>query len=512
MKIAVRADATSEMGIGHLRRCLSLADALRELGAVSHFVIRDDAVARHVMAGRPYAVSWLPACQVDVADDVPHAAWAKVGWERDAEESVAALTGWAPEWMIIDHYAFDGRWHEWVRAALDCAIVAIDDLGDRSMAADVLLDGNAAESHSDKYACRLMRPARALIGAKFALLAPEYRNAPRYVFSPEVRSIGVFMGGTDEEGLSATVVQTLRAVGFDGHLEVVSSAASRHLETLARLCQADGSAKLSVDLPELSAFYARHDLQIGAGGTSCYERCCIGAPTVALAFTANQLAVVPILSKLGAVRSAMIPGIEATHILPGASPLETVVRALLSDPEQRRALAEKSRRYVDGQGAERAALTILANAMVLRPAAIEDAAMLHRWRNDPATRSVSINTGEISYEGHLRWLDMVLASAGRRLLIAAIGTRAVGAIRFDSLGDGAWEVSLYIDPALHGLGLGKRMLLAGEERIGSEDNSAVEIRATVISENLTSLRMFESAGYRGEGGRLVKPLRSREGV
>lgn len=507
MKVAVRTDATSEMGIGHLRRCLSLADALHDLGGTPCFVIRDDDVARHVMAGRPYPVFWLPETGgAPSTDRVPHAAWSKGGWRRDAQETAAALTTLAPDWVIVDHYAFDARWHEMVRASLVCAILAIDDLGDRSLAVDVLLDGNAAASHADKYAGRLTRPMRLLTGPRYALLAPAYRTAARYAFSAEVRSIGIFLGGTDGKGLSATVLETLRhEAGFVGPVEIVSSGANPGLEELARACEADGNTTLLVDLPDLAAFYARHDLQIGAGGTSSYERCCIGVPTVAIIFAANQLAVVPVLRALGVLQGATLPEVEATRLL-DAPPLATVVQALIGDPGQRRTLSDTSRRHVDGRGAERIALMMSAGSITLRSAAIEDAAMLHGWRNDPATRSVSINSGEIAYEAHVRWLVGVLASPGRRLFVALIGGRPVGAIRFDLLGDGAWEVSLYLDPDLHGLGLGKRMLLAGEACLLDADRSVMEIRAQVVSGNDASLRMFNGVGYREGAGYLVKVL------
>lgn len=510
MKIAVRADASSEIGTGHLRRCLSLAEALKALGAEICFVIRrHDPAAEHVMAAADYPVHWLPEGDGAVegeAGAAPHAAWAGVSWQRDVAETVAALRARAaPDWVIVDHYAFDARWHEALRAALGCRILAVDDLGDRPLAADMLLDGNAAESHAVKYAGQLPAGTRMLVGPRFAPLSAVYRTAARYLYSPEMRSIGVFMGGTDAEGLSAKVVRALRAdAGFDGRIEVVSTSANADLAELARFCDADGKVTLSVDLPELAAFYARHDLQIGAGGTSSYERCCIGAPTVAVVVAPNQLAVVPILSALDMVRGAAVPGVEATKLLPGAQPLGTVVRALIADPEARRVLSENSRRYVDGRGAERVALSILADCLRLRPATMDDAALLHMWRNDPATRSMSINTEEIAYEGHVRWLTAVLKAPTRKLYVAMVGDKPVGVIRFDLLGDGAWEISLYMDPDLQGLGLGKRMLLAGEEAVARAGQAMTEFHAQVVTGNVASMRMFESAGYRGGADRLVK--------
>lgn len=508
MKVAVRADASGTIGTGHLRRCLSLAAALVDLGAELCFVVRrHDDVAGHVMASAGYPVFWLPAAEAAVEFDVgapPHAAWAQVPWQRDGSETAAALKDFGPDWVIVDHYGFDAQWHDRVREYLSCAILAIDDLGDRPLAADIVLDANAATSHADKYAGRVSSNVRMLTGPRFAPLSPVYRDAPRYVFSSQVRSLGVFLGGTDADGVSAKVVRSLRDdAGFRGAIEVVSTSGNPRLGELKAVCDA-AVATLTIDLADLSAFYTRHDLQIGAGGTSSYERCCLGVPTVAVVLAANQLAVVPFLIELGVVRGAALPDVEATRLLPDLPALGSVVRELVDEPEQRRALSCNAARYVDGRGAQRVALVMFADLLTVRAATIGDSVLLHTWRNDPATRAVSINTGGIEYADHLRWLTGTLASSARKLFVAMVGTQPVGVIRFDLFDDDTCEVSLYVDPGLHGLGLGTRMLVAGEAAVMCVVRGTMQFHAQIVPGNGVSKKMFERVGYEGSAGRLTK--------
>ncbi len=509
MRIAVRCDASTRIGTGHLRRCLSLADALEALGAEPRFVIRcHDAVAERIMATRRYPVIWLsPPGDVPapVANAPAHAAWAGVTEAGDVIETITALREWVPEFVIVDHYAFGARWHMTIRDALHCTVVAIDDLGDRALGADILLDANAAADHTAKYAGRLASGTRTLVGPRFAALASSYRSAPRYTFDTAVRSIGIFMGGMDEHDASGAALRTLRNdVGFAGAIEIVTTATAPHADALAQACATDGNAALSTDLPDLSAFYARHDLQIGAGGTSSYERACIGVPTIAVVLAENQLTVVPILTRLGLVRGATIPGIAATGLLSEAGDLATVATDLIARPDQRRVLAERSRQLVDGRGAERVALSLLGNRMTLRPAVLADASMLHVWRNDRSTRAVSINGDAIDYSDHLAWLAAVLASQTRQLFVAVVGTLPVGAIRFDLNEYEAWEISIYTDPALHGLGLGSKMLEAGEIAMMGAGDGDVVFHARVEPGNQASSRMFERAGYHFQQDRLRK--------
>lgn len=488
-RVALRVDASAIMGTGHLRRCLSLAQALTDAGATVAFVCRAlDSVSAQVLASVDLDVHWLPeppAGFVPTAGAPPHAAWAGISQERDALDTLQALHGWSPDWVVVDHYAFDARWHEQVRAAAGSRLLVIDDTADRDLAADALLDHNWDADHHAKYAGRLRREPQRLCGPRFALLSAAYRHAPRHVFNAVVRSIGVFMGGTDPGGVSARVLAACRAAGFAGPVEVVSTSANPQLADLQQACTSDPSATLTLDLPDLAAFFARHDLQIGAGGGATWERCCIGAPTVALAVATNQTAVVPGLAALGAVCAAD----EAT--------LAGTLRRLIHDDAARRVLSGHAAALVDGRGAQRVALALLRDHLLLRPATEADARLLHGWRDHPAVRAVSTTQAPIAFDAHQRWLQAVLANPQRWLFVAQVGRLPVGSIRFDQLDSGNCEVSLYTDPDLQGLGLGSRLLAAGERAMLRHRPHGYISVARVLPGNTASQHLFEAAGYHG---------------
>lgn len=352
--IAIRVDASAAIGTGHLKRCLSLAQALIEAGADVRFVCRAlDAVAATVLGDSGIPTLWLPVpaqAFTPAPDAPPHAAWAAVPQAQDAHDTALALNGWTPHWLAVDHYAFDARWHQAMRDALGCRLLVIDDTADRALDADALLDHNWAPDHRAKYAGRLQREPLWLCGPRFALLASAYQGAHRYRFHCAVRSMGIFMGGTDPGGISARVLNACRRAGFKGPVEVVSTSANPQLTALRDACQRDGNTTLTLDQPDLAAFFARHDLQIGAGGGASWERCCIGPPTVLLALTANQQAVVPGLAALRAVRTTGYPN------------LPYVLRELIADSAARLVLSERAAGLVDGRGAERVAFQLLNGA------------------------------------------------------------------------------------------------------------------------------------------------------
>ncbi len=485
MKVAIRVDASAQIGTGHVKRSLSLAEALRAHGAAVRFVTRAlgvDSVGMIAGAGFKQTIILPPPGNVFTPDPkIPHSDWAQVHWTRDASETAAALSDFAPDWVVLDSYAFDARWHDAVRADLDCKIAQIDDLADRSLACDLLIDHTFAPDHRAKYAAVLPRSARLLGGPRYALLGPAYAEAPRYEFHEYVRSIGVFMGGIDADGHSLGVLDALDAIGFEGAVEVVATSANPHLGDLRERIAGRANTKLSLDLPDLADFFARHDLQVGAGGGASWERCCIGVPTLLVVVAPNQMSVAPLLAEAGIAAFAPDPSSDA---------LAEHLKILIADPALRSSLAKKSRELVDGLGATRGALGILAENLSIRPAIRDDAHMMFDWRGHPTTRSVSQEAGELVWSDHVAWLGQVLDDPARQLFVGEIGGRPVGVIRFDFSTDTRAEVSLYLDPALHGLGLGPHLLLAGE---AAADPAVVY--ATVLEGNRASQHLFEGCGY-----------------
>jgi UDP-2,4-diacetamido-2,4,6-trideoxy-beta-L-altropyranose hydrolase len=168
---------------------------------------------------------------------------------------------------------------------------------------------------------------------------------------------------------------------------------------------------------------------------------------------------------------------------------------LISDAGERRSLAEKSKLLVDGLGARRVALCLLKTELAVRRAELGDTALMFHWRNDPRTRVVSRNTQEIDAQSHASWVDRTIADPNRCLLIGSIGGLSVGVVRFDRVNDDETEVSLYLDPELHGLGLGASLLNAGEVVLATLGGYGFQIIANVRKENLASHRLFETCGY-----------------
>jgi RimJ/RimL family protein N-acetyltransferase len=171
--------------------------------------------------------------------------------------------------------------------------------------------------------------------------------------------------------------------------------------------------------------------------------------------------------------------------------------ALLADPAALDSMSIAGKTAVDGRGAARVARAMnRATGVGLRRATLDDAAELHRWRNDPSVRAVSHVTDDIPWDSHVRWLEASLARDDRHVLVAERRGRALGTIRFDV--DGAVAtVSIAVEPALQGSGLGPAVLDAGERWLVEHDPQVQRIRAEIRPGNEASVRAFLAAGYLG---------------
>ena len=132
--------------------------------------------------------------------------------------------------------------------------------------------------------------------------------------------------------------------------------------------------------------------------------------------------------------------------------------------------------------------TALPPDLTLRPATMEDAAILLSWRNDPATIASSRDQRPIPLADHLKWLEAVIKSTNRRLYIAAMGNQPVGTVRVDEGDDGA-ELSWTVAPQYRGKGYGKQMVRAV---------TALQHKrywAETRLDNAASIRLVQSLGF-----------------
>ncbi|RAR56779.1 UDP-2,4-diacetamido-2,4,6-trideoxy-beta-L-altropyranose hydrolase [Onishia taeanensis] len=311
--VVFRADASLEIGTGHIMRCLTLAEALRKQGAECHFLCREhaghliDAIeARGFNAHRLLDES-LYRTSAPTRDLQPdHAHWLGTSWESDAEACGPLIVQLAPDWLVVDHYALDARWEAAVLPE-QTRLLVIDDLADRAHCAHLLLDQNLGREAED-YIGLVPAECRVLAGPQFALLRPEFAerresSLARRHRHPAVKRLLISLGGVDKDNSTGQVLDALNACDLPNDLEitVVMGATAPWLEEVkTRAVELPWSTEVVVNVSDMARRMAEADLAIGAAGSTTWERCCLGLPTLMLVLAENQQHIAQSLHNAGA--------------------------------------------------------------------------------------------------------------------------------------------------------------------------------------------------------------------
>lgn len=349
-KIALRVDASSQMGTGHFMRCLTLADALRTRGAHTRFVSRHlPEHLRSKLAEKGHEFELLDAVQNGTApDELAHAHWLGVSQPQDAAASIQALTDQHWDWLIVDHYALDTRWESMLRQSAD-KILVIDDIADRQHDCDILLDQNLYADIGTRYAGKVPAHCQLLLGPGYALLRDEFRQLhgqtkPR---SGPAKRVLVFFGGVDADNYTGQAIEALTQIEVSGlHVDVVIGAQHPSRKQIQTDCTRHGF-NCHVQTDKMAELMASADLAIGAGGSACWERCSLGLPALLVAVADNQINIAEALDLYGACIYV------GTYKTASISIMRSAVVTLLNNQAQTERLSRKAYSLVDGLGVSR---------------------------------------------------------------------------------------------------------------------------------------------------------------
>lgn len=501
MKVAFRVDASSQIGTGHLMRCLTLADALKQRGVHTRLVSRHmPEHFRAMLATKGHEFTLLESSPDNaISDRLAHSHWLGTSQLADARDTIRALSDSIWDWLVVDHYALDERWEMALHSATR-NILVIDDLADRVHDCEVLLDQNLHADMDSRYDRKVPKHCRLLLGPRYALLRDEFRKLHEQTMprSGLVKRILVFFGGIDADNYTRRAIEALVNIkATQLQVDVVIGAQHPCREQLETECAQRGFT-CHVQTSRMAELMAEADLSIGAGGTATWERCCLGLPALTIPVAENQNKQIA-----GAAVEGLLYAPDLKDELDNM--LVRHLSALMGNSYLRNAISRNGMRAVDGGGVLRTVGHIGGAGIKIRPATQEDEGMLFEWRNHPKIRAVSRNTGVISWEDHQQWFAAALVANDRVLLIGQHQSVPIGVVRFDIQGNTA-EISIYLAPDVGQPGQGRELLKSAEQWIVENRPAVRSLRAHVLTGNERSQRLFLAADYQVESIWYLKAL------
>lgn len=498
MTIFIRVDSSIKIGSGHVMRCLTLADELRNREASVYFICREhQGNLISFIREKGFDVHTLPCFPNEpVSGDLYHSSWLGTTWQKDAQEvkhllkSFEAKEG-AVQWLIVDHYALDGRWENQLRALAE-KIMVIDDLADRPHNCDLLLDQNFYLEEG-RYQELIPQDCIQLIGPQYALLRPEFAQLRKELpqRDGEIRRIFIFFGSADPTNETGKALEAIEQIeGREFEVDVVLGASNPNRETVKEQVSSMKNAKMHIQVKDMAKLMASADLAIGAGGVNAWERCCLGLPSLVITVAENQEIIAGNLAIEGAIlllgkkevltREAILKHLECLFIN----------RHLLLH------MSQKTFSLVDGKGTKRVVDKMISPNLKLRLANLDDKEQVFQWRNHVDTRKYFFDPSPISWENHSKWFEETLKNPRKYLLMGTLNDREIGVLRYDFVGKSTLNVSIYMVPGQSGKGLGSFLLSCGNQWVKENVLEANRIQAEVIPSNLASLKVFLKAGFK----------------
>lgn len=438
--------------------------------------------------------------ETSAPDELAHAQWLGVSQSQDADDSIKALAGHVWDWIIVDHYALDARWEAAVRGICK-RIFVIDDIANRWHDCDLLLDQNLYIDMASRYVDKVPAHCRLLLGPRYALLRDEFHQA-RAAALPhdlQVRRVLVFFGGIDAHNFTAHAIAALARIGGRLVADIVIGSMHPQRAEIEESCL-KYNFTCYVQTDRFAELLAQADLSIGAGGSSVWERACLGVPTLTISTATNQSRQVADAAFEGLVYAPEFSSMETPDIW-----IERHVRALMENCQLRRLISHRAKHMVDAHGASRVAANLECSGIELRIAGEADSNNIFEWRNHPAVRESSRNSSVICWEYHQKWFLSTVNNPDRILLIGYRYQSPVGVVRFDRQGDEA-EISIYLVQTEGNSGQGYNLLLSAEHWIKRNYPAIKIIRAAVLANNKRSQRLFSDAGYSSELSHYLKRL------
>jgi UDP-2,4-diacetamido-2,4,6-trideoxy-beta-L-altropyranose hydrolase len=306
MEVVFRVDASFQIGTGHVMRCLTLAEELKDRGHEVIFISRE--LKGHLcdlINQRGYQVFCLPSENKTINNcDIKHAQWLETSWEIDAQQTIEIIDKYIKcfDWLIIDHYALDHKWESQLKN-YSKRIMVIDDLADRKHLCHILLDQNYYLNFEYRYKYLVPSNCKLLLGPKYALLRDEFIDLRKNLNNKkndEIKNILVFFGGSDPTNETLKALYALNKLDYNKiNVDVVVGVSNPHKDKIKDYCSRYPHINFHCGIDYMARLMKQADLSICAGGTTTWERYFMGLPAILISVAYNQIEICQALSRLG---------------------------------------------------------------------------------------------------------------------------------------------------------------------------------------------------------------------
>ncbi|MDC7682756.1 UDP-2,4-diacetamido-2,4,6-trideoxy-beta-L-altropyranose hydrolase [Asticcacaulis sp. BYS171W] len=320
MRMWVRTEASTRIGLGHFMRCFAIAEEARHHEIEVVFLLNeapDAAIARLQSIGAKWR--WMET---------------RIG----SPENAAAIKTVVPKGdvLLLDSYAFDADSYD--RLSADYYLAVMDDLAEVCpLKAHLIV--NAAGSAVDLPYAEIAPDATLCLGPDYAQIRREFR---RHYPAPRRPHICIMFGGSDPKGLTAICAEALLESAPAMDIRLIVGPANANVDALRQLCAKRAGLKLYLSPDNVAEVLTGAELVVTAAGGSVGEIAAMNLAALVMVVVDNQVA---------ALKSSPFPVLDARKGWP--TDFALTIEALMGDADMRREIAARAHGLIDGKGCER---------------------------------------------------------------------------------------------------------------------------------------------------------------
>ncbi len=333
--IIIRADANGQIGAGHIMRCLSIAQELRKRGEEPVFVTADHNSDPYISRNHFRSV-----CLDSAWDDM----------ESELPALISCLRTLEADLMIIDSYQVTDRYFNSLSETVKT--VYIDDMNKDHWDVDALIDYNIFAAGLD-YSWYEKKGKPLLLGLSYVPLRAEFQDIPSRGMGNTVKDILISAGGADPQNISEKIMREIcpKDEWKETCFRFVIGALNPRIEELKAIASEYPNIILHINEKKMSQLMMRCDLAVSAAGSTLYELCACGVPTITYTLADNQKIAADYFGDQGLMINAGDCRGNDSFI----ANIDRCLKTLSSDKDLRERMSKKMQSLVDGRGAGRIA-------------------------------------------------------------------------------------------------------------------------------------------------------------
>ena len=348
--LIIRADGNAKIGAGHLMRCLTIAEAVRDCAGWKKdeilFVCADEDSAGMVEA-HGFAAGVLHTDYRFMETELEQGETAKapvpskgfIGWERYVRGTGHIL-------LVDSYYVTDVYLEQLKRFG---RVFLMDDLQDHAYPVENVINYNLFADEAVYRRIYAGSPTKFYLGGRYVPLREQFQRVD-YQVKDVVRNVLITTGGGDADGIAGEILDKIYAPDIIFHMLV--GRFNPHFDRYLERAKHSSNIRIHQDVQDMAALMCGCDMAVSAGGSTIYELAAVGVPFICFSYAPNQEALTDCVGRWSIGENTGAWHRDREKCLCG---IQGSFGRLCGDEMLRRQYAEKARQLIDTRGAARLA-------------------------------------------------------------------------------------------------------------------------------------------------------------